>query len=136
MALRHYLGIAEPGPDNWSISFPAFPGVISVGDSMADVIAHGRDALASAIDAMQEDEQPIPEDYTNDPAASQYDRTAYHDPHVIVLSAEVSTRAQRINVTMDEALLSQLDLMAERTHSSRSALLAQGARMVLATVEA
>lgn len=85
MAQRHYLGTTEPGVDNWSISFPAFSGVISVGDTFAEVLEHGRDALASAVDAIQ------------------------------------------------EALLARLDRVAERTHTTRSALLAKGARLVLET---
>ena len=32
MATRHYLGIAEELPRNWSISFPAFPGTATTGD--------------------------------------------------------------------------------------------------------
>jgi metal-responsive CopG/Arc/MetJ family transcriptional regulator len=38
----------------------------------------------------------------------------------------------RINVTMDDGLLARLDSLADRSHASRSALLARGARMVLA----
>ena len=49
-----------------------------------------------------------------------------------MVSVEVSGRAQRINVTMDEGLLARLDDLGARTHTSRSALLAQGARLVLA----
>ena len=37
-----------------------------------------------------------------------------------------------INVTMDEGLVARLDSLADRAHASRSALLARGARMVLA----
>ena len=92
MALRYYLGVAEPGANNWSVSFPAFPGVVSVGDTMAEVIAHGSDALASAIDAMQDSGQTIPEDYTVDPMAADYDRADYTDPHLIILSADVGGR--------------------------------------------
>lgn len=90
MATRRYLGIAERGAKNWGISFPAFPGVTSLGDTMAEVIANGHDALASAIDAMQEYGTVIPEDYTRDTNATEYDLSHYEDPHVVVLSAEVS----------------------------------------------
>ena len=132
MAIRHYLGIAEPGLQNWSISFPAFPGVVSVGNSFAEVIGHGQDALASVIEAMQAEGQTVPSDYANDPGAASYDRADYSNPHVVVLAAEIGAQAQHIDVVIDAALLSQLDSMAERTHRTRSALLAQGARIVLA----
>lgn len=136
MATRYYIGIVEPGPQTWGISFPQFPGVISLGDSLTDVLANGRDALATVIVAMQEDGVEVPEDYTIDSAASNFNRADFNDPHIVILSAEVNTRAQRISVTMDEALLSRLDNLAERTHDTRSGLLAKGARLVLAEATA
>ena len=131
MSQRHYLGIVEPGPNNWSISFPAFPGVISVGDTFAEVLEHGRDALASALDAMQEDGDDLPPDYTATGDSPGYNPADYQDPRLVVLSVEVASKAVRINVTMEEALLARLDRVAERTHTTRSALLAKGARLVL-----
>jgi predicted RNase H-like HicB family nuclease len=39
METKNYLAIAEqrPGESNWSIAFPAFPGVTSVAEKAADV---------------------------------------------------------------------------------------------------
>ncbi len=131
MPQRHYLGIVEPGPDNWSISFPAFPGVISVAESFAGLLEHGREALASVVGAFQEDGAVLPPDYTATGDTPGYDPADYHDPRIVVLSVEVASKALRINVTMEEALLTRLDRMAEMTHTTRSALLAKGARLVL-----
>ena len=130
MAQRHYLGIAEPGLHNWSISFPAFPGVISTGMTFAELLENGRDALASVVDALQEGGESLPSDYTASTEPG-YDPAQYRDPRAVVLSVEVASKALRINVTMEEALLARLDRVAERTHTTRSALLAKGARMVL-----
>jgi predicted RNase H-like HicB family nuclease len=84
MTTRHYLGIAEHLPENWSISFPAFPGTVTTGRDFAELMTNARDALASVVAAM------------------------------------------------DEGLVARLDSLADRAHASRSALLARGARMVLA----
>ena len=130
MAQRHYLGIAEPGPTNWSISFPAFPAVISTGITFAEMLENGRDALASAVDAMQEEGDALPPEYTTS-ADPGYDPAEYRNPHAVVLPVEVASKALRINVSMEESLLARLDRVAERTHTTRSALLAKGARMVL-----
>ena len=135
MGTRSYIAVAENGAGNWGISFPAFPGVTSVGDTLAEVIAHGRDALASAIEAMEDDGADIPVDYAVDPNGLRYDRSHYEDPHIVVMSVEVGTRALSIAVTMDEVLLSRLDTLAERTNETRSTLLAKGARLVLANAE-
>ena len=134
MPVRHYLGIAEPGPDNWSLSFPAFPGVTTVGDNFAELVAAPRGWQGGA--GMQEDGIALPVEFTADPGAPGYDPADYRDPRVIVVGVEVGSRALRINVTMDEALLSRLDAFAQRTHASRSGLLAQGARLVLAGANA
>ena len=61
MAARYYLGIAEPLPENWSISFPAFPGTVTTGQGFAELMTNARDALASVVAAMQEDGEPIPD---------------------------------------------------------------------------
>jgi predicted RNase H-like HicB family nuclease len=116
----------------WSISFPAFPGVVTTGDSFADLMANARDAIASVVAAMEEDGEPIPEGFIGDPGSALYDQTGYQSPHVVLVPANVSGRSVRINVTMDEALVGRLDRLADRARASLSALLARGARMVLA----
>ena len=135
MTTRHYLGIAEPLPDNWSISFPAFPGTVTTGGDFAELMTHARDALASIVAAMEEDGETIPDSFDASPEGSSYNPADYHDPRLVLVSVEVGGRSVRINVTMDEGLVARLDSLAKRAHASRSALLARGARMLL-TVEA
>ena len=137
MAARYYLGIAEPLPENWSISFPAFPGTVTTGQGFAELMTNARDALASVVAAMQEDGEPIPDSVDAVPDLPAYNPADYHDPRIVMVPVEVGGRAVRINVTMDEGLVARLDNLANRAHASRSALLARGARMVLAaeTVE-
>ncbi|MSP03241.1 MAG: ribbon-helix-helix protein, CopG family [Acetobacteraceae bacterium] len=132
MTARHYLGIAEPLPENWSMSFPAFPGTVTTGGNFAELLTNGRDALASVVAAMEEDGAAIPESFDASPDEPGYDPADYHDPRIVLLSVEVGGRSVRINVTMDEGLVARLDRLADRAHASRSALLARGARMVLA----
>jgi metal-responsive CopG/Arc/MetJ family transcriptional regulator len=50
-----------------------------------------------------------------------------------MVSVETAGRALRVNVSLDKGLLSRIDDVAKRTGVSRSALLARGARMVIAT---
>ncbi len=132
MPTRHYLGIAEPLPDNWSISFPVFPGTVTTGRDFAELLANASDALASVVGAMEHDGEPVPESFDASPHAPGYNPSDYKDPRVVVLSVETGSRSIRINVTMDEGLVARLDSLAGKAHASRSALLARGARMVLA----
>jgi predicted RNase H-like HicB family nuclease len=132
MSTRHYLGIAEPLPANWSISFPAFPGTVTKGRDFAELMTNARGALASVVAAMEEDGDPIPESFDVSPDSSTYSPADYHDPRIVLESVEVGGRSMRINVTMDAGLVARLDNLANRAHASHSALLARGARMVLA----
>jgi predicted RNase H-like HicB family nuclease len=124
MATRTYFGIAERAGDGWSISFPAFPGTVTTGDTIPDLLTNARNALASVVEAMQDEEQEIPQSYDDSPTA---DPQNYQDPHLMLLSIEDSEKSVRVNVTMAETLVWRLDNLAERLHSSRSALLAKGA---------
>ena len=133
MTIRHYLGVAEPGADTWSLSFPAFPGAVTTGDTLAALLTNAQDALASVVEAMQEDGAALPNCVYVVRCASGFDTADYHDPHLVLVPVEVCGRALRINVTMDEGLVARLDRFADRAQSSRSALLARGARMVLAS---
>jgi len=134
LATRHYLAIAdrEPGEESWSILFPDFPGVTSVAETFAQVMVQARDALASAVEDMILDGEALPAS-VDDGAVAAYDRAAFHDPLVLLVPVDVPGRALRVNVSLDEGLLVRIDDVSKRTGLSRSALLARGARMVIAT---
>ncbi len=136
MTTRHYLGIAERLPENWSISFPAFPGTVTTGGTFAELMGNARDALATVLQAMTEDGLPIPDSFDTVPDGGPYDLAEFHEPRLVLVPVEMGGRSVRINVTMDEGLLARLDSLAGRAHASRSALLARGARLVLAAESA
>ncbi len=55
-----------------------------------------------------------------------------HNPVLLLVPIEVQTRSVRVNVSLDEALLARMDAVADRMGTSRSALLAKGARLAIA----
>lgn len=134
MATKYYLAIADrlPGESNWSITFPDFPGVTSVAEDFAHVMRQAKDALATAVADMERDGEALPPSVEED-ALPDYDRTAFHDPRTMLVPAETMGRALRVNVSLDEGLLARIDDVSKRTGLSRSALLARGARMLIAT---
>ena len=134
MTVRNYLGVAERAEGNWSISFPAFPGTVTAGQTLAELYTHAKDALASVVEAMQEDGQALPDslEASPDDAAPAFKALDYANPHIMVIPVDVGGIVKRINVTMDEGLVARVDSFADRVKSSRSAVLARGARMVLA----
>ena len=58
--------------------------------------------------------------------------TGLHSPIMLFVPVEVHTRSVRINVSLDEGLLARMDAVATRMGTSRSALLAKGARLAIA----
>ncbi|MDE0459906.1 MAG: type II toxin-antitoxin system HicB family antitoxin [Chromatiales bacterium] len=44
----------------YGISFPDFPGCVSVGDSVDEAIRHWREALAFHVEGLSDEEEPIP----------------------------------------------------------------------------
>lgn len=117
---------------NFGISFPDFPGCVSTGGSYDEVILRGEQALRLHVEGMQEDGEPMPllrstGDVMCDPAMAEdvKDATAYAMPFPI------AEKAVRINVTLDEALLRQIDQGAAARGLSRSSFLAEAARASL-----
>lgn len=47
-------------PDGITVTFPDVPGAITCGDTMAEALERGRDALVSIMSALVEDNLPIP----------------------------------------------------------------------------
>jgi predicted RNase H-like HicB family nuclease len=134
MATKYYLAIADRLPDeqNWSITFPDFPAVTSAAETFADVMRQAKDAIASAVEDMERDHETLPPSIEED-AVPDYDRSPFHDPRALVVPVETAGRALRVNVSLDEGLLARIDDVSKRTGLSRSALLARGARMLIAT---
>ena len=132
MATRHYLAIADRLPgEHWSITFPDFPGVTSVAEKTADLMHQAKDALASAVENMEQHGERLPASIEDD-VLPDYDRSAFSDPRSMLVPVETAGRALRVNVSIDEGLLGRIDEVSKRTGMSRSALLARGARLVIA----
>lgn len=137
MTTKTYLAIADqaPGEPLHSIIFPAFPGVTSVAEALVDIIPQARDALATAVEDMEAEGEALPpaiEDGAKTPTLP----AGLHSPIMLLVPVEVHTRSVRINVSLDEGLLARMDAVASRVGTSRSALLAKGARMAIAAESA
>lgn len=134
MATKYYLAIADRllGESNWFITFPDFPGVTSVAEKFAGVMRQAKDALATAVEDMEQDGEALPPSVEED-ALPEYDRAAFHDPRILLVPVETTGRSLRVNVSLDEGLLARIDDVSKRTGLSRSALLARGARMLIVT---
>jgi predicted RNase H-like HicB family nuclease len=91
MATKYYLAIADRLPDepNWSITFPDFPGVTSVAEAFSNVMRQAKDALASVIEDVEKDNEPLPPSIEKD-AVPDYDRSHHHDPRTQPVPVETA----------------------------------------------
>ena len=115
----------------YGVSFPDFPGCVTVGRTVEDALREGAEVLAFQVDGMREDGIKIPK-----PRTLEAIREAKQD-WVEMEDAIVATvpllppqgRALRVRVTMDERLLARIDAVTK----NRSAFLAWAALRVLET---
>jgi len=91
-----------------------------------------KDALATIVEDMEKEGDTLPPSIEDD-AIPDYDQSTYHDPRVLLVPVETAGRALRVNISLNEGLLARIDDVSKRTGLSRSALLARGARMLIAT---
>lgn len=123
---RHYPAVIDKDADSaYGITFPDFPGCVSAGDTPEEAIALGAEALAGHVALMVDDGDAIPEPT---PLA---DVTWEDDENVLMVTLVaviIPGRAKRVNITLDEGLLEEIDTVA----GNRSGFLADAARAELA----
>lgn len=124
-----YVGLAEKVEDGYSIFFPDFPGFGSAGDTLEEARKNAKEGLIAHIELMVEDGESIPRHSSLDNVIKSRDAKGCI-PLIISIIAP-SGRAQRINITMDRALLNAIDVAAASQHKTRSALLAEAAQRLL-----
>lgn len=129
MATRFYPAIVERGETTFGVFFPDFPGCIGAGDSIQAAAESAASGLAFHVRGMIEDGDPIP-----DP--TPFDRIE-QDPEIdeaarIMVPLDLpGGKIVRINATLDEGLLSQIDRKAQGLGMSRSGFLAEAARRMI-----
>lgn len=109
---------------NYGVDFPDFPGCVSGGASLDEAWRNAREALELHIEGMIEDGEVIPAPSALDDIMK--DKHNRDGVVALVPGPEPRARAVRINVTIDENLLRQIDdVVGER---GRSAFIARVAR--------
>lgn len=112
----------------FGVSFPDFPGATTVGNSPDEAIAKAAQMLAFHVEGLAED-GPLPTPRSL--AQLQDDADFVADAKgaaVAFIPYSPPTKAVRVNVTLDEGLLSRVDQAATARGETRSGFLANAAR--------
>jgi predicted RNase H-like HicB family nuclease len=126
----HYIALIhkDPGSD-YGVSFPDFPGLATAGRTLDEARAMAEEALGFHIEGMIEDGEAIPDASTLD--AVMDDPGARNGVVTLISARSPAKRAVRVNVTLPEDILAQIDRYAANRGFTRSGFLAHAAKRAM-----
>lgn len=108
---------------DFGVSFPDFPGCISVGETLEEAKTMAQEALINHINMLKEMHEQI-----TSPTTLEEIMSCPENRSAIAFLVEVpSHHTVRVNITLPEDVLSIVDRRARRLNLSRSAFLAEAA---------
>jgi len=118
----------------YGISFPDFPGVVSSGKTADEAVERGRATLTFHIQGMLEDGEVLPpirslDDFRKDRDVSEAIKS--REAFLIQVPVELPGKPVRVNISIDDKLLSAIDQRAEKEGKTRSGWLAEIAKSTL-----
>ncbi|MDP9840540.1 putative RNase H-like HicB family nuclease [Neorhizobium huautlense] len=125
--MRNYIGlIHKDAESDYGVSFPDLPGVVTAGTDLDEARRMATEALAFHIEGMIEDGDTIPEPSGLDTIMADPDN---RDGVAILVSVAMPARkAVRLNITLPEDVLNDIDAYAQTHGLTRSGFLARAAR--------
>ena len=133
--MAQYIGlIHKEDTSDYGVSFPDFPGVVTAGKDLDDARAMAEEALTFHVEGLIADGEPIPEPASLEEVMSDPDNK---DGVAILVAVKTDAKKSvRVNVTIPEDVLAQIDEYAERQGMTRSGFLTQAAKRAMEKVAA
>ena len=121
--------VAKEEHSDWNVVFPDLPGCFTAGPSLDEAVAFAEEALALHVHGLRENGEAPPkpsgiEDVMADPQSAG--ALLY-----LVPLKPLKGRMSRVNITLDEYLLAEIDAAARQVGSNRSKFLTAAARKAL-----
>lgn len=118
----------EDGSD-YGVSFPDLPGCVTAGRTLEEARSMAEEALALHLEGLVQDGEAAPELSSLDTIMADHEN---RDGVVILVEAKGKTpKAMRVNVTLPEDVLREIDRYAEQHGFTRSGFLARAARKMM-----
>lgn len=128
--MRHYIALIHKDPDSdCGVSFPDFPGCVTAGSTLDEARSNAVEALALHVEGMVEDAEPVPEPSSLE--AVMADAENRDGVAILVALADEPMKAVRVNITLPETDLRQIDKYAEAHGLTRSGFLLTAARSAM-----
>ena len=125
-----YVGFIHRDNADYGVSFPDFPGCVSVGGTVDAAVRRGSEALAFHVEGLLDDGEPIPPPRSIDAIKADPDLAEWRSGAAFVLVTLLLDRgsSRRVNISLDPGLLEAIDDEARRRRMTRSDFLATAAR--------
>lgn len=123
-----YIALIHKDADSdYGVSFPDLPGCVTAGSTLDEAADMAQEALALHLNGMRENGVVIPEPRSLE--ATRNDPDAQGALAVIAVRAPTQApKSVRINITLPEADLQEIDSYAERAGYTRSGFLVAAAK--------
>ena len=125
-----YVSFIHRDEAGFGVSFPDFPGCVSVGDTIDDAVRQGSEALAFHVEGLVDSGEVIPTPRSIDAIKADPELADWRRDADLVLIPLLLDRgsSRRVNISLDRGLLEAIDDEARQRRMTRSAFLASAAR--------
>ena len=130
--MRPYIALIHKDPvSDYGVSFPDLPGCVTAGATLDEAHAMAAEALAFHLEGLAADGEAVPEPSSLEAIMAD---TVNRDGVAILVEAPKASAGKsiRVNITLPEDVLEEIDRYAEAQGLSRSGFLARAARQALA----
>jgi predicted RNase H-like HicB family nuclease len=128
----HYVAVVEKEPDSaFGVWFPDVEGCFSAGDTLDEAVANAAAALRQHVEALESAGHAVAAARSVDAVLRDKDVKASVKAGALLFAVPLladAGRTVRINVSLDKALVDQIDEAASARGLTRSAFIAQAAR--------
>jgi predicted RNase H-like HicB family nuclease len=132
----NYVAVIEKEPDSaFGVWFPDVEGCFSAGDTLDEAVSNAAAALRQHAEAMESSGRRVPPARSIDEVRLDEDVTIAVEGGAVLFAVPLladAGRTVRINISLDKALVDQIDDAADARGLTRSAFLAQAAREKIA----
>ncbi|KGM35409.1 type II toxin-antitoxin system HicB family antitoxin [Inquilinus limosus] len=129
--MRYYIAlIHKDAGSDYGVSFPDLPGLITAGSDLDEARAMAEEALALHMEGMAEDDEAVPEPSGLEEIMA--DAENRDGVAVLVPAPQQAIKSVRVNVTIPEDVLAEIDRYAEGHGFTRSGFLVRAAREAMA----
>lgn len=127
MNMKYPVVIHKDADSDYGVTVPDLPGCFSAGDTVEDALANAIEAMECHMEGLLIDGEVIPK---AQPVEQHRGRPEYSNGIWALLDVDLSKlsgKSKRVNITLPERILTQIDSFASRTGETRSGLLVHAA---------